>query len=153
MPKPPKTRKTESDSLKGSQQIATFLGQPLSVAQRWAKFGMPVTREGRCVYASPKELNRWLGREDSCIVAKNMDRTEARLNFGRHPSDLASDRYIGLNRQCLLPEARNLPADSGSRISVLAVVHSNIGPSPSQSQCGSGTNSATPPSDKSNSIF
>jgi hypothetical protein len=24
---------------------------------------MPVTREGRNVYASPEELNRWLGRE------------------------------------------------------------------------------------------
>ena len=62
MPKPPK-RKRESDSLKGWQQIATFLGQPLSVAQRWAKSGMPVTREGRNVHASPDELNRWLGRE------------------------------------------------------------------------------------------
>jgi len=65
MPKPPKTRKNESDSLKGWQQIATFLGQPLSVAQRWAKSGMPVTREDRNVYASPEELNRWLGRESA----------------------------------------------------------------------------------------
>jgi hypothetical protein len=63
MPKPPKTRKNESGSLKGWQQIATFLGQPLSVAQRWAKSGMPVAREGRNVYASPEELNHWLGRE------------------------------------------------------------------------------------------
>jgi len=63
MPKLPKTRRNESDSLKGWQQIATFLGQPVSVAQRWAKSGMPVTREGRNVYASPEELNRWLGHE------------------------------------------------------------------------------------------
>ena len=58
-------QKKESGSLKGWQQIATFLGQPLSVAQRWAKSGMPVTREGRNVHASPEELNRWLGRESA----------------------------------------------------------------------------------------
>ena len=64
MPKPPK-RKNESDSLQGWQQIAGFLGQSLSVVQRWAKSGMPVTREGRHVHASPGELNRWLGRESA----------------------------------------------------------------------------------------
>jgi hypothetical protein len=57
--------KKESASLKGWQQIAGFLGQPTSVAQRWAKSGMPITREGRSIYASPEELNRWLGRESA----------------------------------------------------------------------------------------
>jgi hypothetical protein len=52
-------------SLNGWQEIADFLGQPLSVAQRWAKSGMPITREGRRVHASPEELNRWLGRESA----------------------------------------------------------------------------------------
>jgi hypothetical protein len=56
-------QKKESDSLKGWQEIARFLGQPLSVAQRWSKSGMPVTHDGRRVQASPEELNRWLGRE------------------------------------------------------------------------------------------
>ena len=51
--------------LKGWQQIAAFLGMPISAAQRWAKSGMPVTREGRRVQASPEELNRWLGQEVS----------------------------------------------------------------------------------------
>lgn len=55
--------KIQTDSLKGWQQIATFLGQPVSVAQRWAKTGMPVTRQGRSVLASPTELTAWLGRE------------------------------------------------------------------------------------------
>jgi hypothetical protein len=50
-------------SLQGWQQIAGFLGQPTSVAQRWAKTGMPVIREGRFVTASPEALNEWLGRE------------------------------------------------------------------------------------------
>jgi hypothetical protein len=50
-------------SLKGWQQIADFLGQPVSVVQRWAKTGMPVTRQDRFVVAAPDELNKWLGRE------------------------------------------------------------------------------------------
>jgi hypothetical protein len=37
----------EPETLKGWQQIAKFLGQPVATAQRWAKSGMPVTREGR----------------------------------------------------------------------------------------------------------
>lgn len=50
-------------TLKGWQQISTFLSQPVSVAQRWAKDGMPLQRQGRYVTATPEELNRWLGRE------------------------------------------------------------------------------------------
>jgi hypothetical protein len=57
------TAQPQSTSLKGWQQIAGFLGQPTSVAQRWAKTGMPVTHEGRMVTASPEALNEWLGRE------------------------------------------------------------------------------------------
>jgi len=64
MPKPPK-RKTEPESLNGWQQIAEFLGQPTSVAQRWAHSGMPVTHVGRRVQASPDQLNRWLVHEAS----------------------------------------------------------------------------------------
>ena len=61
----PQKPKPESSLLQGWQQIATFLGLPVSAAQRWAKSGMPVTREGRRVLASPDELNRWMGRESS----------------------------------------------------------------------------------------
>jgi hypothetical protein len=64
-PSKPLKPKYESDSLKGWQQIATFLGQPLSVAQRWSKSGMPLQHEGRRVHASVQELNRWLGRESA----------------------------------------------------------------------------------------
>jgi hypothetical protein len=56
-------RKAEPQRLKGWQEIANFLGQTTSVAQRWAKSGMPAIHEGRRVYAVPDELNRWLGRE------------------------------------------------------------------------------------------
>jgi len=50
-------------NLKGWQQISAFLSQPVSVAQRWAKDGMPLKRQGRFVTATPEELNKWLGRE------------------------------------------------------------------------------------------
>lgn len=47
----------------GWQQIAAFLGVPISTAHRWAKSGLPLKREGRNVVASVEELNGWLGRE------------------------------------------------------------------------------------------
>lgn len=52
-----------SEPLKGWRAIASFLGQPASVAQRWAGEGMPVRRQGRFVTSTPEELNRWLGEE------------------------------------------------------------------------------------------
>jgi hypothetical protein len=54
------TAQSHPISLKGWQDNAGFLGQPISVAQRWAKTGMPMTREGRFVTASPEALNEWL---------------------------------------------------------------------------------------------
>ena len=52
-----------SSRLKGWAAIAEFLGQTASVAQRWHHEGMPVTVEGRFVYAEPEELTRWVGTE------------------------------------------------------------------------------------------
>jgi hypothetical protein len=49
--------------LNGWSQIAEFLGQTPSVAQRWHREGMPVTREGRLVHASPEDLTAWVGTE------------------------------------------------------------------------------------------
>ncbi len=43
------------------REIAGYLGQPVSLAQRWAKDGMPVRKVGRYVTASREELARWLG--------------------------------------------------------------------------------------------
>ena len=57
-----KEKKSEA-ALKGWPAIAKFLSQPVSTAQRWASGGMPVTRIGRYVAASPTELERWLTRE------------------------------------------------------------------------------------------
>lgn len=49
--------------MKGWGEIAEFLGQTVSVAQRWQKSGMPVTHDGPFVYASPEELTAWVGTE------------------------------------------------------------------------------------------
>lgn len=60
---PTARRKAEPKLLKGWAQIAAFLGQPIAVAQRWAKSGMPVARQGRYMTASEDDLNHWLARE------------------------------------------------------------------------------------------
>jgi hypothetical protein len=74
------------DGLKGWKNIAEFLGQPLSVAQRWAKSGMPVAHEGRSVTATAEELNRWLGRESSGEP----------VTIATEESDLSADLKRGL---------------------------------------------------------
>ena len=55
--------KARAGVLKGWKEIAQFLGQPSSTAQRWAREGMPVEHRGRVVQAYPDKLNLWLGRE------------------------------------------------------------------------------------------
>jgi hypothetical protein len=60
---PKRKPKSKSRVLKGWGEIAEFLGQTPSVAQRWQNEGMPVTREGRFVHASPEELTAWVGTE------------------------------------------------------------------------------------------
>jgi len=72
--------------LKGWKNIAEFLGQPVSVAQRWAKSGMPTEHEGRSITASKEELNRWLGRESSGEP----------VSIATEESDLSADLKRGL---------------------------------------------------------
>src|SRR5579864_8151508 len=88
MPKP----KKKSERLKGWQQIATFLGLPVSAAQRWAKSGMPVTHAGRRVQASPEGLNRWLGRETSEPVEIATDSTDLSAELKRGLSYVRKQR-------------------------------------------------------------
>ena len=59
----PKVKSKPKSQMKGWGEIAEFLGQTVSVAQRWQNEGMPVTREGRSVYASPEDLTAWVGTE------------------------------------------------------------------------------------------
>ena len=75
------------DELRGWVQIAAFLGQPLAVAQRWSRSGMPVSRKGRYVTASKAELSRWLGRESGL---------DAPVHIAADPGDLTKDLKRGL---------------------------------------------------------
>jgi hypothetical protein len=54
--------------LEGWQKIAHFLGEPVSVVQRWAAEGMPLRREGRYVVTTADELNAWLARDTGTPV-------------------------------------------------------------------------------------
>jgi hypothetical protein len=84
--KAPKTKSTLT-SLKGWQQIASFLGQPINVAQRWAKSGMPIVGAGRSITTSPEDLNSWLGREAGGEP----------LHVASEQSDLSADLKRGLS--------------------------------------------------------
>ncbi len=75
-PKP----KAQPEGLKGWAHIAQFLGQPIAVAQRWARSGMPVKREGRFMTASPEELSRYLGREAGLDVPVHIASEEMDLS-------------------------------------------------------------------------
>jgi hypothetical protein len=72
------------EELKGWRQIASFLGEPTSVAQRWAAQGMPVRRQGRYVTTTPDQLNAWLERESGkpVHVATNDTDLAAELKRG-----------------------------------------------------------------------
>lgn len=80
-------KKSNPELLKGWQAIASFLGQTPAVVERWARqSGMPVSRQGRFVTASPEELNRWLGRESGEPV-----------HVASESGDLAADLKRGLS--------------------------------------------------------
>lgn len=72
--------------LKGWQQIAAFLGEPPSVAQRWASDGMPLRKQGRYIETTPEELNAWLGKESGKPV-----------HVATNDTDLATELKRGLS--------------------------------------------------------
>ena len=60
-----KSAQSKTEVLKGWTAIAEFLGQTPAVAQRWHNEGMPVTKDGRFMYAKPEELTLWVGTESA----------------------------------------------------------------------------------------
>jgi hypothetical protein len=78
--RPTPTPKIQKERLKGWTEIASFLGQPVAVAQRWARSGMPVMREGRFMYASREELSQYLGREAGLEVPVHIATENADLS-------------------------------------------------------------------------
>ena len=85
--------------LNGWQEIATFLGLPISTAQRWAKSGMPVTRDGRRVQASPEQLNNWMGRETSEPVHIATESTDLSSELRRGLSFVKKQRHSPNNKK------------------------------------------------------
>ena len=89
-------KKAESpQALKGWKQIAEFLGQPTSVAQRWAGEGMPLRREGRFVTTTPEELNAWLGKESGKPVHVATDETDLTAELKRGLSFVRKEGTAG----------------------------------------------------------
>lgn len=63
MAKASRGSESEKRALKGWQQISHFLGEPISVVQRWAAEGMPVRHQGRFVTTTTEELNAWFSQQ------------------------------------------------------------------------------------------
>jgi hypothetical protein len=57
-----KRTRNQTGDLKSWKQIAEYLHKPVTTAQRWAREGMPIQRDGRYIVASAEELSRWLGQ-------------------------------------------------------------------------------------------
>ncbi|MGB8988828.1 MAG: hypothetical protein WCC37_19670 [Candidatus Sulfotelmatobacter sp.] len=98
MAKPSKsTKKTnrahgQDAVLKGWQQIAGFLGEPVSVVQRWGTEGMPVHHEGRYVTATPAELDAWMGKESGKPVHVATENTDLSAELKRGLSFIRRNR-------------------------------------------------------------
>ena len=80
---PKRSLKSQPEKLKGWKQIAAFLGEPVSVVQRWASGGMPVRRQGRFVSTTPGELNAWLGKESGKPVHVATEETDLTAELKR----------------------------------------------------------------------
>ena len=73
----------ESVTLKGWKQIAEFLGEPVSVVERWGTEGMPVSKQGRFVTATTEDLNKWLGKESGKPVHVATENTDLAAELKR----------------------------------------------------------------------
>lgn len=86
-------------SLSGWKQIASFLGEPESVVQRWAAEGMPVRREGRLVTTTPEELNAWLGKESGKPVHVATEATDLTAEIKRGLAFVRQEKSAGTRTQ------------------------------------------------------
>ena len=91
----PVSSEPQSEELKGWQQIAAFLGEPVGVVQRWASEGMPVRREGRFVTTTTEELNSWLGAESGKPVHVATGDTDLTAELKRGLSFVKKERPGG----------------------------------------------------------
>ena len=84
--KPSQSGKPNDGELRGWKAIAEFLALPVNIAQRWAKGGMPVRREGRFTVADADELRQWLGRESKMTEPAHIAVNTADLAAGLRES-------------------------------------------------------------------
>jgi hypothetical protein len=87
-----KKQSPTSQTLKSWKQISAFLGEPLSVVQRWASEGMPVRKQGRYVETTPEELNAWLGKESGKPVHTVTEDTDLTAELKRGLSYVRSEK-------------------------------------------------------------
>jgi hypothetical protein len=87
-----------SQALKGWEKISAFLGEPTSVAQRWASDGMPVRRQGRYVEITPEELNAWLGKESGKPVHVATENTDLTAELKRGLSFVRAEKSADKKR-------------------------------------------------------
>ena len=106
MPKRAKRSAAQPETLKGWQQIAAFLGEPVSVVQRWASEGMPVQREGRYVATSPEELNAWLGKESGKPVHIATEGTDLAAELKRGLSFIRHEKQSDKQKSALREKAK-----------------------------------------------
>jgi hypothetical protein len=85
--------------LKGWQQIATFLGEPTSVVQRWANEGMPVHKEGRFVSTTPDQLNEWMAQQTGKPVHVATESTDLTAELKTRPVVCAENREVNFNHE------------------------------------------------------
>jgi hypothetical protein len=81
-PKSKPTAAAEAGRLQGWRAIADYLAMPVTTAQRWARSGMPVRREGRFTVADADELRRWLGSESKMPAPAHIATNQADLATG-----------------------------------------------------------------------
>ena len=94
---PHKTAQDRTDALKSWKAIAAYLGIPAGTAQRWARDGMPVRREGRFTVADPTELSDWLGRESHMPGPAQVMTGKADV-AGALKESIAATRRVGKRR-------------------------------------------------------
>jgi hypothetical protein len=95
MPKQAKKKegaKPEPTILKGWKEIASFLGEPVSVVERWSNEGMPVRKEGRFVSTTPAELNAWMGKESGKPVHVATENTDLTAELKRGLSFVRNEK-------------------------------------------------------------
>jgi hypothetical protein len=99
MPKTMKAAKPQEppEILKGWKAIGAYLGIGAAAAQRWAKKGMPVRREGRYTVADTSEIRHWLAQEAHMAAPAHIATTDTDISAALKESISAVRRHRRLH--------------------------------------------------------